>query len=1620
MFNPKKTFAYLCAIILIFSTINVGYAAENDTPAASPQNIAKLATFVDADDKITATPKFYYWAAQWSANWYPFGVNGTANAPSKIIDGDASSYLISNKDVDFSNGPRYITLGWDQAQTFNTAVFTTNYAKARGIKEYNIETTTDGTNWTPAFASNQTLGWEYFLDEAGSPVMERIKVDLPPQQNIIGARIAIYSVYSEVANDDYALNEFELYQEDDHHVPPAFDAIYDRTAPTGRTTSFSVTAATYGNSEVAYSLAGDAPSWATINSVSGELTITNPSAQDVGTHTLTVKAEDSVTGAYSYQNIPITVTEMANIATLASSIDSADKLTAEYTMPVDYYKKQAGEPYWYPAGTNYANNSPEKLIDGDKSTLFISKINTDMGGEPSANSPHYITLNWAERQQFNEIAFTADFGNQKSVHHYNIEVTKDNNTWTKLFDAAQKLNWTYSIYNFHDTPNPTNFTETIRVKLPEQKDILGMRLVILTAPDTTWGQAPGRSYWLNELELYYNPAKPVFTSKTSRTFLKNTTVSFQANATANGTPVLYSLADAPAGMTIDENTGTIQWTAPEEVQDVNVIVRAANSVSPLLYTDSTIVIHVTDSADTDAWTVNALQPIYQADTIPIGADTDSFAFVMAKNEYESAQIAIRSSTDFSIYGLEFSDLSSGNNVISSAGFKYGFPEYRVPENALPSEFNYIANTETTNLYPGSFVDQLPDPISNEQSINVDANTTQPLFLTVYVPKEAVSGLYSGTVTLRTSMGDYVFQINAEVADVVIPDVPDQALTVYNWTAIYGHTREKTDYVNQYYGAVKYSEDWWSIIENFAGNLAEYRNNMHMVKPMTFLSDHGMTLNHFTGNSVPVIADEDWAEFDRYMQIFIDQGFTSFSLDHLVDKVNLVVDDSERWNKYDLDLVRAHGTIDPGTFPVTDKFVTNYLTAIYTHLQDKGWLNQYKWYLHIFDEPSEARPGSLPWWSYVTKLSKNVAPEFKIGDAGLAYYYPEIVDTYIPEMKDYYLAKDSFDSWAEQGENQGKEKWGYSLGQDTELNRLTNQPTLTSRLVFWDFNRNDMTGYLNWAWNAWWDGEYYGDTYAVYPDAKHKTVKSSLRYEGQRDGIEEYELLAMLKSGNPALANEILNTAVTSRTKYTLDVDYIKSLHDYVVRAAAGQSVGSIPQQAKPYQEVVSGSELINNSDSRITYEGTGWATVNAPNQTYNGAVNTTKADGSYENDVSTTKVDGDSAELSFYGYGINVYVEKNRSMGKFDVYIDGELQGTVDAHEDVLYRFYPIYTNYSLSDGPHTIKIVNKENDANRNKDGTLKSFLVLDAFRVYSNADLDKNTQLSGLSVAGGALNREFAPYLTDYSMELPNNVEQLTLTATAMNEKAMITVNGKKVKKGGKITVYPKAGINKVTITVDYKGATRDYVFLITRLSTNMALTADISADNAITPDYIQTRTGWNYGMGEHQAAERAPSKMNDGDRGTFFITKIRFDYDGYIDDATSQPWGFVDGIEQRRFFTPDGQPITYYISLNWDDPQTFNSLRFFTQYATAWGIHRYNIETTSDGTNWEPVFAEPEYFSYTTFTAAQKEQKDVYLPIQENKRGVRIAITAASYWGSEAYALNELEIFYTSEVQPEIEVK
>jgi chemotaxis methyl-accepting protein methylase len=59
----------------------------------------------------------------------------------------------------------------------------------------------------------------------------------------------------------------------------------------------------------------------------------------------------------------------------------------------------------------------------------------------------------------------------------------------------------------------------------------------------------------------------------------------------------------------------------------------------------------------------------------------------------------------------------------------------------------------------------------------------------------------------------------------------------------------------------------------------------------------------------------------------------------------------------------------------------------------------------------------------------------------------------------------------------------------------------------------------------------GDAFIVYPDRARKSVFSSMRFEAMRDGIEDYELLEKLRDKNPAEAERLCRTAISSFTDY---------------------------------------------------------------------------------------------------------------------------------------------------------------------------------------------------------------------------------------------------------------------------------------------------------------------------------------------------------------------------------------------------------------------------------------------------------------------------------------------------------
>ncbi|MNY39065.1 hypothetical protein D3C86_1737310 [compost metagenome] len=79
----------------------------------------------------------------------------------------------------------------------------------------------------------------------------------------------------------------------------------------------------------------------------------------------------------------------------------------------------------------------------------------------------------------------------------------------------------------------------------------------------------------------------------------------------------------------------------------------------------------------------------------------------------------------------------------------------------------------------------------------------------------------------------------------------------------------------------------------------------------------------------------------------------------------------------------------------------------------------------------------------------------------------------------------------------------------------------------------------------------GDNYIVKPDIPGNKLKGTIRYEAQRDGMEDYELLKILQGINPELARTLVKRLVSSNSNYTRDITLMLQTRKELVIAAAG-------------------------------------------------------------------------------------------------------------------------------------------------------------------------------------------------------------------------------------------------------------------------------------------------------------------------------------------------------------------------------------------------------------------------------------------------------------------------------------
>jgi len=544
------------------------------------------------------------------------------------------------------------------------------------------------------------------------------------------------------------------------------------------------------------------------------------------------------------------------------------------------------------------------------------------------------------------------------------------------------------------------------------------------------------------------------------------------------------------------------------------------------------------SKNVQYWFVDSLVKVFPGD-LPGKKPLQSADLWAARNSHVSAQIALRSGQALNGLTAECSPLKT-----SSGGEIGGVQARAVGYVIVASSTENVPPEELVGVTPGWYPDVLQD-----LPVDLKANRTQSVWITVRVPADAAPGRYEGTVKLRA--GGRVVAEPALHVTVTGASVPkERSLKVTNWFSF------DDPQLRPFFKAERFTPEWWTFVENVARVMGEHRQNV-IITPLSML---------VSGKAEGDRIGYDFSNFDRWVEIFRDKGGFNFIEGSWVL--------NREHESYDGRLVVPVFLLENGNVrleplypddPRVEPALSAFLKSLNQHLEQKGWKPFYL--QHLLDEPHGSEP---PYYARFAGIVRRCLPGVPTIDAidipaseGVPQEILQNSDIWVPQLGRFDQSVDML----QQRIRSGKEVWIYTCLVPTGryMNRLMDFPLIKTRLLHWVNFSYNFAGFLHWGGNYWTPEPIKatqpvinqnqtllpsGDAYIVYPDKEHTSILSSIRLEAMLEGIEDYELLKVLAKRDPQQAEALARQAVSTFTDYVRDVAAFRKIQRSLLDAAA--------------------------------------------------------------------------------------------------------------------------------------------------------------------------------------------------------------------------------------------------------------------------------------------------------------------------------------------------------------------------------------------------------------------------------------------------------------------------------------
>jgi len=477
---------------------------------------------------------------------------------------------------------------------------------------------------------------------------------------------------------------------------------------------------------------------------------------------------------------------------------------------------------------------------------------------------------------------------------------------------------------------------------------------------------------------------------------------------------------------------------------------------------------------------------YPKKKVPSIIPQKSWNAVAWKGERVHAQILVWTATDISGLNIEVRDLvnKAQGTLIKKENAKAAFVRY-----VMADEFGGGCNKRKSTDYDSSLV---ADPIDIIDIIPVKARTVQPVWLSVNVPADIPSGIYTGTITVN-ALQKYDLKISLKVLEHVLPP-PAQwkfDLDLWQYPAPIARIHNVDLWSNEHFELIRL---YFTALAN-AGQKVITANiidqpwgNTHV-----YFDDPGLIkwIKRRDGSW-----DYDYTLFDRYISFVMSCGIRQ-----RINCYTMVTWDMS-FTYFDEVLGRnTQISAKPGSAEYTGYWLSM-LKSFTKHLKDKGWFDRTA--IAMDERPVESMKA-------VISLLKQVDPAWRIALAG-----DELPPGIENDIFDYSIASYlKFDQKVmDERKSQGKPTTFYTACKERHPGPYTFSPPAENAWLGWHAAAKGYTGYLFWAFNTWvkeplldsrfrsWPS---GTCYQFYPGPR-----TSIRFEKLIEGIQDFEKIRIIK------------------------------------------------------------------------------------------------------------------------------------------------------------------------------------------------------------------------------------------------------------------------------------------------------------------------------------------------------------------------------------------------------------------------------------------------------------------------------------------------------------------------------